>query len=118
MCTGSDLPSIPISSLFEDFCLPDYQASAKQQFEAALCPPGKLEMQLPIRFRDGSSQWLVFKGFTLFDNDGHTPTRVLGTVNDVTSSLRDAHEAEQSKSKTLFLSALSHELRKYEDEED
>lgn len=50
---------------------------------------------------------------TIFHAPDHQLLRALGTCIDMTEHYRYRREIELSRSKSLFLAALSHELRKF-----
>ena len=93
------------------FVLPEYRSNVVAAFRKAFHPPGKYEAELCVRLDDGTIRWLTHRGFTLFDSDLVTPTRIIGICDDITENVKQAREAESSQLKSLFLSQLSHELR-------
>lgn len=138
VCTGEYKDTLSLSDLISKFVVPEAQAAITAQFQKqALQPPGlfscvcllwllssqlivadcavsstgKLEIEIPCR-HSGSIHYVVFQGRTLFRGSDQRPIRALGTCVDMTEHYRYRREMEASRSKSLFLAALSHELRK------
>ena len=132
ICTGEHQPTIPLSELISNYVLPGAQREVRTQFEKVAqseglrlrvsCSilhywlhscSGKFEFEVPFRHKDGSIHYIVFSMNTIFHAPDHQLLRALGTCIDMTEHYRYRREIELSRSKSLFLAALSHELRKF-----
>ncbi|WP_044560921.1 PAS domain-containing protein, partial [Azospirillum sp. B4] len=79
------------------------------------------DLELPMVCADGQARWFHARGQGVWreDDDGARPTRLLGSLADITvrketeaQLARARHDAEMaSRSKTAFLASMSHELR-------
>jgi len=97
---------LPEGTVHENYiariCADDQPVRRKAMGEAIIS--GRLFYEVRIVRQDGTLHWIRAHGKVLFKED-HTPSRILGTVQDIT----ELREAEQKREE--YIAIASHELR-------
>jgi len=94
--------SIPIDEIWK-LIVPEDVAEVQRKFEQSL-QTGKFEVEARIIHTDQSVRWVHVNG-EIFRSAETAPTRMLGTMQDITA------RKEQERQKDEFISVVSHELK-------
>lgn len=97
--------------IFLEHVHPDDRDEVDRRLQRTLATGEAWEFECRIRRSDATVRWIWAKG-RMFDDDAGQPTRLLGTVMDITDR-KAAEEAlrESNRQKDQFLAVLAHELR-------
>jgi PAS domain S-box-containing protein len=78
-----------------------------------------IDLEYRVRARSGDWRWVYMRSKSITDGDAGPPSRIVGTVQDVTSRVETEHQLrrakaeadEASRAKSEFLASMSHEIR-------
>jgi PAS domain S-box-containing protein len=78
-----------------------------------------IDLEYRVRARSGDWRWVYMRSKSIADADSGPPTRIVGTVQDVTNRVETEHQLrrakaeadEASRAKSEFLASMSHEIR-------
>jgi PAS domain S-box-containing protein len=98
-----DVVRHPLERLFAEHVHPDDQAMAQEAMQSAIDARAQYTVEVRVVRCDGGVRWTVSRGRVFADADGR-PTRILGTVIDVTGSKEQAEArlAATRRAATIF----------------
>ena len=78
-----------------------------------------IDLEYRVRARSGDWRWVYMRSKSIADMDNGPPSRIVGTVQDVTARVETEHQLRRAKSeadeasraKSEFLASMSHEIR-------
>jgi PAS domain S-box-containing protein len=78
-----------------------------------------IDLEYRVRARSGAWRWVYMRSKSIADAEAGPPSRIVGTVQDVTSRVETEHQLrrakaeadEASRAKSEFLASMSHEIR-------
>jgi PAS domain S-box-containing protein len=103
-------------SLIHPEDLPLVRARSDEQLAGTVA---LIDLEYRVRARSGDWRWVYMRSKSIADIDNGPPSRIVGTVQDVTARVETEHQLRRAKSeadeasraKSEFLASMSHEIR-------
>ncbi len=94
--TGARLSGLEAFARFEELLEPDQLAIAREARRGLFEDRRPLDATLKMHGREGAPQWVSFKGFAIWDDEGRV-VRYYGTAVDVTARVVAQQESERAR---------------------